>query len=242
MYIVSMYTMILMIQTMILGFLAEGPLHGYELRRKMSQLHGYARPISDGTIYPAINRLIKSGAIAEVRDEQLLSGALAGVGENAARAEREETVREAGVRGNETTDSATDQLRAATRGPRNPRAPRRRTLELTDAGRERLVDRLENACGHDITDPGRFFVVLAFLSLVPDKGKRDDVLRRRLEYLETPVSFFSDGSHPLKSAEIGDPYRRGILVSAIASNRAERAWLREQLGLPPASLPNGYPD
>lgn len=231
--------MIFMIQTMILAFLAEGPLHGYELRRKMSQLHGYARPISDGTIYPAINRLIKSGAIAEVPDEQLRSGALAGAAENVARAEREETARDEKVRANQTADPATDQLHTAARGPRNPRAPRRRTLELTDAGRERLLDRLENACGHDITDPGRFFVVLAFLSLVPDKGKRDEVLARRLEYLETPVSFFSDGSQPLKSAEIDDPYRRGILVSAIASNRAERAWLREQLGLPPASIPNG---
>ena len=54
-----------MIELMILGFLAEGPQHGYELRRRMSQLHGYARLISDGTVYPAINRLIAAGAVTE---------------------------------------------------------------------------------------------------------------------------------------------------------------------------------
>jgi DNA-binding PadR family transcriptional regulator len=172
-----------MIETMILGFLAEGPQHGYELRRKMSQLNGYARAISDGTIYPAINRLIKAGAITEHSQP--------GTG-----------------------------------------ATPRRTLQLTDAGRERLITKLRNSKGRDITDPARFFVVLAFLSLVPDDTDRRAVLARRLEYLESAVSFFSDGTHPLKAAEIADPYRQGILVSAIASNRAERAWLREQLDLP----------
>jgi hypothetical protein len=34
----------------------------------------------------------------------------------------------------------------------------------------------------------------------------------------------------LRAAEIADPYRRGILVSARATRTAELAWLREQLG------------
>jgi DNA-binding PadR family transcriptional regulator len=55
-----------MIELMLLGFLAmEGPLHGYELRKRMAHLHGWARTISDGTIYPAIDRLITAGAITE---------------------------------------------------------------------------------------------------------------------------------------------------------------------------------
>ncbi len=47
----------------ILGFLAEGPLHGYELRRKVAQLSGYTRPVSDGSLYPAINRLVRDGLL-----------------------------------------------------------------------------------------------------------------------------------------------------------------------------------
>ncbi len=172
---------------MILGFLAEGPLHGYELRRKMEQLHGYARAISDGTIYPAIRRLVKADALTE----QLEPGQGAAL---------------------------------------------RKTLHLTEHGRELLATRLRDADGHDITDPARFFVVLAFLSLVPDEADRRAVLARRLDFLERPVSFFSDHGRPLRANQIEDPYRRGILVSAIASNRAERAWLHEQLD-PPVTSP-----
>lgn len=167
---------------MILGFLAEGPRHGYELRRKMAQLHGYARTISDGTIYPAIKRLVAAGALTQEIEP--------GAG-----------------------------------------AAQRRTLHLTESGRARLEERLRDAGGHDITDPARFFVILAFLSLLPDEAERCTVLARRLEYLERPASFFSDGDHALRVNEIDDPYRRGILMTAIASNRAERAWLREQLAI-----------
>jgi len=170
-----------MIELMLLGFLAtEGALHGYELRKRMSQLHGWARPMSDGTIYPAIDRLIKSGAIVESAEK----GSAA--------------------------------------------APRR-LLRLTDAGRARLIDSLRSARGADITDFGRFFVVLAFLSLVPKKADRDAVLQRRLEFLEQPVGFFFDGERPIRAAEVRDPYRAGIMTTARATRNAELAWLREQL-------------
>jgi DNA-binding PadR family transcriptional regulator len=49
----------------ILGFLAEGPMHGYELRRKVVQLSGYTRPVSDGTLYPAIKRLVRDGLLQQ---------------------------------------------------------------------------------------------------------------------------------------------------------------------------------
>lgn len=166
---------------MILGFLADGPLHGYELRRRMEQLHGYARTISDGTLYPAITRLVADGSIT-----------------------RETGPGRAGAQ--------------------------RHTLHLTDAGRARLTQRLRDAAGHDITDGHRFFVVLAFLSKLPGPADRDAVLRRRLEFLSQPASFFYDGDRPLRAADIADPYRRGILLSARATSRAERAWLRELLG------------
>lgn len=52
-----------MLELAILGFLAEGPLPGHELRRKVSQLIGYTRPVSDGSLYPAINRLAKAGLL-----------------------------------------------------------------------------------------------------------------------------------------------------------------------------------
>ncbi|MET3986815.1 hypothetical protein ABIC27_004712 [Streptomyces sp. PvR034] len=62
------------------------------------------------------------------------------------------------------------------------------------------------------------------------------MLRRRLEFLEEPASFFYDDERPLRAEEIADPYRRGMLLTARATSRAERTWLREALGeSPPAS-------
>ncbi|WP_022909275.1 PadR family transcriptional regulator [Aestuariimicrobium kwangyangense] len=169
-----------MIELMILGFLAEGPLHGYRLRERMEQLHGHARAISDGTLYPAISRLVAQGLVR--------------------------------------SDSAPGRAGAA-----------KRMLSLTEVGRDSLQQRLREADGHDITDGHRFMVVLAFLSLLPEPTERDEVLRRRLQFLSEPAGFFYDGDHPLRADELDDPYRRGILVSARATSRAERAWLTEML-------------
>lgn len=168
---------------MILGFLAEGPLHGYDLRRRMEELYGYARPVSFGTLYPAIARLAKAGLVQRHT------------------------------------------------GPGKAGAARV-TLTLIPAGRAALHDRLRDASGTDITDGHRFMVVLAFLSLLPLQAERNAVLQRRLDFLTQPASFFYEGGRPLKTDEIADAYRQGILVSAKATSRAERAWLTYMLTSP----------
>ncbi|MFF1838327.1 PadR family transcriptional regulator [Streptomyces sp. NPDC058231] len=53
-----------MLELAILGFLYEQPLHGYELKRRVAHLTGHVRPIADGTLYPAIKRLERSGWLA----------------------------------------------------------------------------------------------------------------------------------------------------------------------------------
>lgn len=52
-----------MLELSILGFLAEAPLHGYELKERITALSGHVRPVSDGALYPAITRLIKAGKL-----------------------------------------------------------------------------------------------------------------------------------------------------------------------------------
>ncbi|WP_323378018.1 PadR family transcriptional regulator [Streptomyces smaragdinus] len=54
-----------MLELSILGFLHEGPLHGYELKERIRGLSGHVRPVSDGSLYPAINRLVGAGLVAE---------------------------------------------------------------------------------------------------------------------------------------------------------------------------------
>lgn len=52
-----------MLELAILGFLAEGPLHGYQLRHRIAHLFGHTRPVSDGSLYPATNRLVDAGLL-----------------------------------------------------------------------------------------------------------------------------------------------------------------------------------
>ncbi|MEV0094931.1 PadR family transcriptional regulator [Streptomyces sp. NPDC050738] len=53
-----------MLELAILGFLYEAPLHGYELRKRITALTGHIRPVAESTLYPAIKRLEKSGWLA----------------------------------------------------------------------------------------------------------------------------------------------------------------------------------
>jgi DNA-binding PadR family transcriptional regulator len=172
--------MAFVLELMILGFLAEGPLHGYELRRKMNELYGFAREVSDGSLYPAIQRLIKAGLVA----------------------------------------------RRVEKG----RAAQRHTLELTPGGQEDLHHRLRTASAGDVSDLGRFMVLLAFLSELPSVEEQHEVLRRRLQFLEAPASFFYEEGRPLRRAEIQDVYRQGMLTIGKATRTAEIGWIRHTLG------------
>ncbi|RDI67198.1 PadR family transcriptional regulator [Nocardia pseudobrasiliensis] len=57
-----------MLELSILGFLFERPMHAYELRQRISGLSGHIRPVSDGALYPALNRLRAAGLITKQHD------------------------------------------------------------------------------------------------------------------------------------------------------------------------------
>ncbi|MFJ8105419.1 PadR family transcriptional regulator [Streptomyces sp. NPDC096132] len=167
-----------MLELSILGFLAEEPLHGYELKERITALSGHVRPVSDGALYPAITRLVTAGKL----DQHTEDGASA--------------------------------------------APRR-VLTLTAPGREDLLERLRHPRQVEITDQVRFNTVLAFLRHLPDRQEQAAVLRRRLDFLQTPTSFFYDAGRPVRAEETEDLFREGMLRVARATGAAERAWLAE---------------
>jgi DNA-binding PadR family transcriptional regulator len=171
-----------MLELSILGFLAEQPLHGYELKERIKALSGHVRPVSDGALYPAITRLVTAGKL----------------------------------------DQHTEEGTSA--------APRR-VLSLTGKGREDLLERLRHPKQPEITDHVRFNTVLAFLRHLPDRHEQAAVLRRRLNFLETPASFFYRDGEPVRAEETGDLFRQGILRVARATGAAEREWLTEAISL-----------
>ncbi|MCX4879019.1 PadR family transcriptional regulator [Streptomyces sp. NBC_00847] len=52
-----------MLEFAILGFLYDAPLHGYELRKRITALTGHVKPVAESTLYPAIKRLEKTGLL-----------------------------------------------------------------------------------------------------------------------------------------------------------------------------------
>lgn len=50
----------------ILGMLGDGPLHGYELRKRLTTVLGPLRPLSYGSLYPALHRMTGRGWLTEV--------------------------------------------------------------------------------------------------------------------------------------------------------------------------------
>jgi DNA-binding PadR family transcriptional regulator len=62
----------------VLGLLSEQPLHGYELKKRLSETLGPLWGISFGSLYPALRRLERSGAIEAVEpDDRAPAGIVA---------------------------------------------------------------------------------------------------------------------------------------------------------------------
>ncbi|MEV0227000.1 PadR family transcriptional regulator [Streptomyces sp. NPDC050704] len=110
--------------------------------------------------------------------------------------------------------------------PGTSAAPRR-VLSLTEKGRETLLERLRHPKDVEITDQVRFNTLLAFLRHLPDHHEQAAVLRRRLDFLNTPASFFYRDGRPVRAEETDDLFRQGMLRVARATGEAERAWLTE---------------
>ncbi|MES9539273.1 EamA family transporter [Actinomadura sp. NPDC000600] len=161
----------------ILGFLAEHDMHAYELRRRITLLMGHARPVSDGSLYPALQRMRRRGLLAG-RTEPGEGG------------------------------------------------PARQVFTLTGAGRTELLRRLTGPDDLEISDRNRYFVLLAFLHLLPSPEAQAAVLRRRLDFLDDPKrGFFADGDRPLRQDELASPFQAGIQHIARVTSAAERDWL-----------------
>lgn len=57
-----------MLELAILGLLQESPMHGYELRKRLTGLLGPFRAFSYGSLYPTLRRMQLDGLIAENED------------------------------------------------------------------------------------------------------------------------------------------------------------------------------
>ena len=58
----------------VLGLLQESPLHGYELRKRLSTVLGSMRALSYGSLYPCLKQLLGAGLITEDTSSEQSAG------------------------------------------------------------------------------------------------------------------------------------------------------------------------
>jgi DNA-binding PadR family transcriptional regulator len=54
------------IELAVLGLLHEGPMHGYELRKRLNLMLGWGRVLSYGSLYPTLKKMLRGQLIDEV--------------------------------------------------------------------------------------------------------------------------------------------------------------------------------
>lgn len=72
-YIATMYCMARRAETIelaVLGLLHEGPMHGYELRKRLNLMLGWGRVLSYGSLYPTLKKMLKAHLIEEFTESR----------------------------------------------------------------------------------------------------------------------------------------------------------------------------
>lgn len=154
-----------MLDLAILGLLSERDLHGYEIRRQLRENLGLLANVSFGSIYPALTRLEKSGAVVAAEED----GAAHGAGAPAP----------APPTGSLSGELAV--LRARRHSPTRARRGRK-VYRITDAGRQLFTELLTGGGTSD--DARSFSLRLAFARHLAPQARLALLERRRAQLVQ----------------------------------------------------------
>jgi DNA-binding PadR family transcriptional regulator len=205
----------------ILGLLKEQDLHGYELKKRLGEMLGVASGVSFGSLYPALGRLERSGAVRTVespaaespgRPDILSTGSLGG--ELAAWRARPSATRSA------------------------PRAGRSRKVYGITAHGEALFEELLAAEQSTGDDSRLFHLRLAFARYLSAEARLGMLERRRVHLLERLT-------RPGPGTRTGrriDTYVRSLMDHDRESAEHDLSWIdrliaRERAGAAPVDTP-----
>ncbi len=152
-----------MLDLAILGLLEEGDLHGYEIRRRLREHLGLLANVSFGSIYPALTRLERSGAVVAT------DGGAAG------------PVAAATAPPTGSLSGELAVLRARRHSPARARRGRK-VYRITEAGRQLFAELL---AGGGATDDARSFSLrLAFAGHLAPQARLALLERRRAQLVQ----------------------------------------------------------
>ena len=187
-----------MLELAILGLLKEHELHGYELKKRLTEAFGPFSSVSFGSLYPALARLEAAGAVKTVEANELpeapvpMTGSLAG--ERAA-------------------------FRARLGPKRGGRA--RKVYGITERG-EHLFEELLAAESASGDDDRSFNLRLAFARYLPSDARIGLLERRRAQLVERLARARSSlrGSRGRM-----DDYSRALMEHGTEATERDISWL-----------------
>ena len=185
-----------MLELAILGLLVDEDLHGYELKRRLSEVLGALASVSYGSLYPALARLEKATAVKAVT----------------ATADSDELPPATGSLGAEL---ALFRRRAASGGgARSGRT--RKVYGITPRGRQ-LFDELLTADPASLDDDREFTLRLAFARFVPPEARVRLLERRRATLVERLTK--------TRGRSGRDAYSAALLEHGAATTERDISWL-----------------
>jgi DNA-binding PadR family transcriptional regulator len=187
-----------MLELAILGVLAEQPRHGYELKKRLSDTLGPLWGISFGSLYPALKRLERQGAIEEVEDEG-----------DATNAPTSSFVPTGSLKG--------DLAAARMRRPRARTSRRtRKAYRITEAGRALFTELLTDE-GND--DERSSALKLSFCRYLDPAGRLAFLERRRAQLTQRLAGERKPATRTI------DRYTRALLEHRATSTQHDLEWI-----------------
>ncbi len=193
-----------MLELAVLGLLKEQPLHGYELKKRLGETLGFLWGVSYGSLYPALRRLEREGAIESVEPRPVLNSAPVPTGSI-------------------TGDLAGARRRAGTRRAEGSRRTRK-AYRVTEKGEALLVELLLAEDDRADDDKG-FALKLAFCRHAPADA-RLRFLERRREALRSRAEP-GPGVRNERPARNQDRYLTSLLEHRVRATARDLEWVEE---------------
>jgi DNA-binding PadR family transcriptional regulator len=188
-----------MLELAILGLLKEAPLHGYELKKRLAETLGHVRGVSYGSLYPALARLERMGAI-EVVDPPAAAASAAG-----------------GIPIPSTGSIAGEAAAARLRRPLRRAGRTRKAYRLAAAGQALFSELIRAESTPGVDENRGFAVKLAFCRHL-DPPARLEILQRRRDQLAEKLA-------RSRQASASDRYTRALIEHETVTAERDLEWV-----------------
>ena len=186
-----------MLELAVLGLLKERAMHGYELRKQLGTMLGPFWQVSWGSLYPALRRLAKTGAVE--KDEEPVA-----------------------KRPSKRSLAKTTKTSKTAKSASLPSGRRKTVYRITPSGEQMFTEMLQETAA--AVDAEHFTLKLAFFRYLPPET-RLTLLERRRAYLQDKLAQFKANVREYR--ERVDSYTASLHNHGIAATQSDIEWIEE---------------